>query len=239
MKIKEEIIKILAAANLDGNKLFLTAQLDRKMYQDVNKTLVALGGKWNSCVKAHVFKSDIEDILQEIILTGEYTDEKKEFQFFPTPLNLAQKIVFMAKIQPNEQCLEPSAGLGNIAQFLPNCDCIELLPVNREHLLKNGFNLIHDDFMTFKPEKEYNVIVMNPPFAKQQDIAHVTKAINIAKRCVIAITGAGVLFRTDKKSIEFRELVKSHGGTIAELPSNSFKESGTMTNTALVIINKS
>ena len=190
--------------------------------------------------------NDIEinfDIITKLsdcstIITGEYTDAKKDFQFFPTPEELAKKIVSIANIQSDEKCLEPSAGHGNIAKLMPNCDCIELLPENREYLLKNGFNLIHDDFLTFKSEKEYDVIVMNPPFAKFQDVMHVTKAIEIAKRCVVAIVGAGILFRDDKRNIAFRKLVSDYNGNIKLLPENSFKASGTEVRTALVIINK-
>ena len=237
-KIKEDIIKILASAEVEGNKLILTGELDRNTYQAVNKVLVAIGGKWNTKEKAHIFKTDIEDILQEIITTGKYTDNKKEFQFYPTPEELAKYIVSKAEIQAGEQCLEPSAGTGNIAKFMPNCDCIEMFHENREYLQENGFNLIHDDFLTFEPQKDYDVIVMNPPFAKGQDIEHVTKAINLAKRCVVAIVSLGVLHRDNAKNKQFRKLVSDYNGTIERLPKNSFKTSGTNINTALVIINK-
>ena len=92
--------------------------------------------------------------------------------------------------------------------------------------------------MTFEPQKDYDVIVMNPPFNKGQDIAHITKAIQIAKRCVIAIASASVLFKNDNKTKAFRELVAQYNGIIEELPASSFKESGTMVNTVLIKINK-
>ena len=79
---------------------------------------------------------------------------------------------------------------------------------------------------------------MNPPFSRGQDIEHVTKAIEIAERVVGAVTSASVMFRNDNKTVAFRELVASYGGTIEELPADSFKESGTGVNTCLVIVNK-
>lgn len=238
MKIDKSIIDIFAAAEVNGNQLKLTAQLDRQTYQKINKVLTAIGGKWNSSKKAHIFKEPVEEIIQNIILTGEFTSEKKEFQFFPTPKELAKQLVDMAEIQTDDICLEPSAGHGNIARFLPNVDVIELNPANRKYLSENGFNLVHDDFMSFEPEKEYDVIVMNPPFCKQQDIDHITKAISIAKKTVIAVASQSVMFRTDKKSVGFRELVKSFGGTITELPQNAFKESGTAVNTCIIALRK-
>ena len=79
---------------------------------------------------------------------------------------------------------------------------------------------------------------MNPPFCKQQDIKHVTKAIQIAKKCVVAIMSASPMWRTDKISEEFRSLVKTYGGTLEELPEGAFKESGTNVKTCLVVVRK-
>lgn len=238
MKIEKQVIDVLASAEIEGNKLRLTAQLDRALYQKVAKVLLSIGGKWSSKEKAHIFKEDVETIISNMLLTGEYTDVKQEFQFFPTPDALAKEIVEIAGIVDGDVCLEPSAGHGNIAKYMSGCDVIELNPDNRKYLAENGFNLVHDDFMTFEPQKEYDVIVMNPPFCKQQDIKHVTKAIHLAKKCVVAIMSASPMWRTDKASEEFRSLVKSFGGTLEELPEGAFKESGTNVKTCLVVVRK-
>ena len=238
MKIKAEVIAVLAKAEVECNTLKITEQLDRDLSLKVAKVLKAIGGKWQSAKKCHVFESNVEDILQNIILTGEYTDVRTEFQFFPTPEELARQLVTEAEIKAGENCLEPSAGRGNIAKFMPNCDCIELNPDNRKFLTENGFNVIGEDFIKFKPAKNYDVIVMNPPFCGQQDIEHVTKAIAIAKRCVVAVMSASVLWRTDKRSTQFRDLVENLGGRIELLPEKAFKESGTMVNTCMVVVKK-
>lgn len=238
MKIDKNIIALLTECQTEGNTLRITQQLDRKTYAQLNKVLTAIGGKWSSAKKVHIFPEEVEDIIEQIINTGKYTSEKQAFQFFPTPTDLAEKIVALANIQPSDSCLEPSAGTGNIARLMPHCDCIELNEKNRQALQAQGLHLIHNDFMTFQPQKDYDVIVMNPPFNKGQDIAHITKAIQIAKRCVIAIASASVLFKNDNKTKAFRELVAQYKGTIEELPASSFKESGTMVNTVLIKINK-
>lgn len=238
MKVDADVIEVLKGAEIDGNKIRITQRLDRTMYQKVNKTISGIGGKWNTKEKAHIFEKDVSEIISQIVETGEYKDLKADFQFFPTPQDLAKKVVEMAGIQPGEKCLEPSAGRGGIAQFMPGCDCIELNPDNAAWLKEHGFNVIHDDFMTFKPSKQYDVIVMNPPFNKGQAVAHVTKAVKIASRCVVAITDAGILYRTDKATVAFRELVKSYGGKIEPIEAGSFKESGTMVNTCLIVVMK-
>ena len=64
------------------------------------------------------------------------------------------------------------------------------------------------------------------------------KAIEMAERVVVAVTSASVMFRNDNKTVAFRELVASHGGIIEELPAGSFKESGTLIDTCLIVVNK-
>ena len=238
MKIKKEIIDLLEKCEAEGQALRITEQLDRKTYAQLNKVLTAIGGKWNAKQRVHLFQEDVSEMIENIINTGEYSCIKKDFQFFPTPIELARKMIKLAEITLDDICLEPSAGVGNIAQFMPNCDVIELHDENRKTLTEKGFSLVHDDFLTFVPEKKYTAIVMNPPFSKGQDIEHVTKAIEIAERVVVAVASASVMFRNDNKTVAFRELVASHGGTIEELPVDSFKESGTSVGTCLVIVNK-
>ena len=238
MKIKKEIIDLLERCEAEGQTLRITEQLDRKTYAQLNKVLTAIGGKWNAKQRVHLFQEDVSEMIENIINTGEYSCIKKDFQFFPTPIELARKMIKLAEITTDDICLEPSAGVGNIAQFMPNCDVIELHEDNRKTLTEKGFSLVHDDFLTFVPENKYTAIVMNPPFSKGQDIEHVTKAIEIAERVVVAVTSASAMFRNDNKTVAFRELVASHGGTIEELPVDSFKESGTSVNTCLIVVKK-
>lgn len=238
MKIKKEIVDLLTKCEVEGQTLRITEQLDRKTYTQLNKVLTAIGGKWNSKQKVHLFQEDVSEMIENIINTGEYSCIKKDFQFFPTPIELVKKMIKLAEIKLDDVCLEPSAGVGNIARFLPNCDVIELHEGNRKTLTEKGFSLVHDDFLTFVPEKKYNVIVMNPPFSKGQDIEHVTKAIEMAERVVVAVASASVMFRNDNKTVAFRELVASYGGTIEELPADSFKESETSVNTCLIVVKK-
>ena len=129
--------------------------------------------------------------------------------------------------------LEPSAGRGAIAKFM-QCDCIELEESNRKYLLENGFNLIGDDFLQF--QTPYDYIIANPPFSKQRDIDHVTHMIKLARKRVVSVMSASILFRTNRKTLEFRELVESKRGEIIPLPEGSFKASGTNVNTCVVVI---
>lgn len=239
LKINEETGNILRACRIEGDTLYLPpVQLDRKLYTDVNKVLAALGGKWNRKEKGHIFtgmtEEEITTKMEQATETDTYVDPKKEMQFFETPEALAREMVELADIQPGETVLEPSAGRGRIADLLPSCDCIELNTDNRKVLEKNGHNVIDSDFT--RHIEEYDVIVANPPFSKQQDIDHVNKMIDLARRRVVSVMSASVMFRDNKKTVEFRERVQGLGGSIMELPQDTFKESGTKVNTCLVIV---
>jgi hypothetical protein len=68
-------------------------------------------------------------------------------------------------------------------------DCIELSSDFRAKLKKDGFRVVHDDFLTFRPAKKYAAIIMNPPFSA--GAAHLLKALEIMKdggkiRCLLS-----------------------------------------------------
>ena len=53
-----------------------------------------------------------------------------------------------------------------------------------------------------------------------------------------SIMSTGVEFREDRRTREFRELVRLHGGRIERLPSGTFRESGTDVETVLVVMTR-
>lgn len=238
MQISNEVANVLANSRVDGNMLFLPeGQLERQLYMAVDKVLKAIKGKWNRKTKAHVFDYSPIDIIDEILITGEYTDARKEFQFFETPEPLALRLIEMANIQPHETVLEPSAGRGAIAKHIinPSClECVELWDDNIDCLINIGLEVVGTNFLEFT--KSYNVIIANPPFTRQQDIDHVYHMLDLADRKVVSVMSASVLFRENRKTVEFRERIESLGGTIEMLPEKTFAESGTNVQACVVCI---
>lgn len=236
MKIPDEILSILRRSQIEGCNLALPPALDRKTYQAVNKVIEALGGKWNRKAKAHVFPDDPLTIIQKTIEKGAYTDRQKEYGYFPTPIPLAQRMVELAGIQPGETVLEPSAGSGNIAGVIGrDCvHCVEIQPDLRNSLIEAGFLVVGSNFLEF--DFRYDVIIANPPFANQADIDHVTRMIALARRRVVAVMSAGVLFRENREAAMFREKVEAMGGEFQELPERAFAESGTLVRTCLLTL---
>jgi predicted RNA methylase len=246
MRVDDEVLKVLDSAHVEGQCLFLDEQLSRALYRRTDEVLNAAGGTWDRFEGAHIFKGSAADAIDQIILTGEVT-VPQDFGYFPTPPGVVDTLIALAGIEPGMTVLEPSAGKGAIVIKLLQrgavVDAIELLPENVADLrrLSTDLNLIRNveqgDFLATTACGHFDRIVMNPPFAKQADIHHVVHALNYLKigGRLVAVMAAGVRFRENKLAIEFRALVERHGGYFVELPKGSFKESGTMVNTVIVV----
>jgi predicted RNA methylase len=244
-RIDTEVLLALRQARTEDTGLWLTGQLERKLYERVNKVLEALGGRWSRKLKRHVFDGQAADLLGDVLTTGEYVDMKQEFQFFETPSQLASRMCSLAQVNGLSTVLEPSAGRGAIAKMARSygavVECIELQEKLAEELRQQAFKVIQGDFLDVSPaEPRYKAVLMNPPFCRSQDIAHVRHAYEFLKPggTLVAVMGAGWTFRQDRRATEFREWLDDHGGEVEPLPQGTFKESGTGVNTVLVTIRR-
>jgi hypothetical protein len=243
MKIAMDVMEALDRAAVEGNALKLTQQLDPSLYKRVNKVLDAAGGKWNRKAQAHIFQTEAADAIEQILLTGEIL-VPQDFGFFPTPPAVVARLIELAQPSATMIALEPEAGTGHIAKEVAKIcpvDCVELLESNAKALREAGFarSIVHGDFLQQPPKPVYDRIVMNPPFARQQDLQHVNHALEfLAPRRgrLVSVMGAGVTFRANRLAESFRDLVNARGGSIEELKAGSFKASGTMVNTIIATI---
>ena len=248
MKIDEQAMIVLEQCRVDGNNLFLPPkQLDRKLYEQVNKALVAMGGKWNRTAKAHIFKNDPTDLLEQSIETGEVLDVIKELQYFPTPKPIVQLMIEKANLKRGMKVLEPSAGEGAIADELRVCGCVvtvcELHQPFREKLQAEGYKVLEEpDFLKVDSDPVFDAVIANPPFSRQQDISHCSHMLDMLKPngILVSVMSAGVKFRDNRKTNEFRVKLENQCTSyeIESLPDNSFKESGTAVNTVLLVAKK-
>lgn len=134
---------------------------------------------------------------------------KDNKDFFPTPENIINKMFFDVDFKMIHSILEPSAGSGNIAEaikkkeklystnynkFSFDLDCIEA-DQNLQHILKGkGFRVVYNDFLTYDTMKEYDIIIMNPPFSN--GCKHLLKALKMQERnggAVICLLNAETL----------------------------------------------
>lgn len=246
MQVANDVLTVLSAARAEENRVTLVGQLDRALYMRVNKVLEAAGGKWDRKAQAHVFGAPAADRIDEIILSGSVVVPKDEFNFFPSPPAVVARLMEMAKIERGMRVLEPSAGQGALAWACAAegalVDCYEIQQGNAFHIAMAAPHemgrTVTADFLTVVPDPVYDRVVMNPPFLKQADIKHVTHALKFLRPggLLVAVMSAGVTFRSDARTSDFRELVEHCGGRIEALPQNSFKSSGTGVNTVIAVI---
>lgn len=181
-------------------------------------------------------------------------------EFFPTPAAVAERMIEAAELEAHMTVLEPSAGLGAIASkvapLVAKVDCIELNWKLADRLSRSGvanMTVQCGDFLEVDPvalrqaeaagtyvgqSPAYDRVLMNPPFGRQADIAHVTHALRFVKPggMVVAIMSAGAEFRQDKTAVEFRKLVADSGGWIERLPDDAFAGSGISVRTVMAVI---
>lgn len=249
MRISQEVLNILDQCRVEGNLLFLPdMQIDRKLYTAVNKVLDLMGGKWNRKSKAHIFSIDnTADLLGQCIETGEITDIYKELQFFETPKAVVDLMLEYADLQPSDLILEPSAGKGAIAlEMLKRGHKVTACEIHEPFALMLWERIQHVencDFLQWDPIGFiFNKIVANPPFTRQQDIDHVNRMLDMVEPGgrVVCIMSAGVRFRQNRKTLDFIAMLDrdTKHYEFIDLPEGSFKESGTMVNTVLLVADK-
>jgi hypothetical protein len=241
---KEDVLK---NCTVEGNIVKLPPeQLDRKLYQEVAKALELIGGKWKGGkVFGFVFQSDPTDLLNQIA-TGEKRNLKKEFQFFATPDSIADYLVKLSDIKDGDAILEPSAGQGAIIEAIYRKNknvtvfAVELMDVNSMILTKKGFAHEKNDYLQAKTYFLYNKIIANPPFSMNQDIDHITKMYCDCKPGgrIVTIASKHWQLSNNKKETTFRNWLKEIDAEIIEIGKGSFKESGTMISSCIIVIDK-
>jgi predicted RNA methylase len=170
-------------------------------------------------------------------------------QLFPTPPELARRMVALANIEPGMCVLEPSAGTGNIARAVLDAVDTEVLAYEINQglcsQLERAFpsfklKVVCRDFLTVEDFVGcYPRILMNPPFVDGQDIDHVLHAWKMLAPggVLVSVMGAGINFRSEKKYVALRQLIEEHGEK-EDLPDGTFSESGTNVRTVLVTLRK-
>lgn len=254
MKISADVLDVLSRGTFENGEFKLPeGQLDRKLYKAVDEALTLAGGKWTKGAKAHVFSSpEAEDVLTMLIGTGEILNPK-DFGYWPTPAAVAGAVIELAGISPGMTILEPSAGTGGLALPLATLqparlDCVELLPTNAGTLAHHladvmppgRYSVEVGDFLKRPVVPIYDRVIMNPPFELQADAKHIDHArlfLRPGGRLVSIVSG-GFATREVEPTRGLRWLIEREGGRVMALPPGSFKLSGTMVNTAVVVIDR-
>jgi Domain of unknown function (DUF3560) len=163
-------------------------------------------------------------------------------QLFETPELLADRVVEEADIKTGETVLDPEAGPGALLDAIRRAEigvvntAIEINSQLCDRLKLKGYDAVYNvDFLDCTVEEYglHNKIIMNPPYKNSIDVKHVKHALTF-----LAPGGRLVAICADgpRQQEALRPLAEKSGGFWEKLPAGTFQESGTMVNTALMVI---
>lgn len=137
--------------------------------------------------------------------------------FYPTPKEVIETMLSNSSVA-NKIILEPSAGKGDIVDYLISAGAKEVIACELNNdlckILMTKCNIIANDFLTLKSEdiSHIDMIVMNPPFSADED--HILHAYDIAPPgCeIISLCNSSILsgYKTTKQE-KISELIELYG----------------------------
>lgn len=172
--------------------------------------------------------------------------------FYPTPDNLIDKMLDGVNLSMIHSILEPSAGKGDIVEHLKrketetneyytkykfDIDCIEKDSSLKCILKSKGFRVVHDDFLTYSTMKEYDLIIMNPPFSN--GCKHLLKALKMQRRnggAIISLLNAETLRnKCSNERIALSHILKEYHADIQYMQ-NAFVDGERKTEVEIALI---
>ncbi len=246
--INPEVRDVLIRGTWPSEEVFKLpdGQLDRKLYEGVNKVLTALGGKWDRKVAGHRFSAGARAALEGALSAGSVVDKKKTLEQFFTPEAVADRLIQAAEVADGLDVLEPSAGAGALIHAVrrvapaANITAAEIDPELEAGLLAlNVAEVVIGDFATLDIGR-FDRVVMNPPFSNGADMAHVTRAFEMLRSggVLAAIMSPHWTFASSARAQTFRDFAEANRGLWTPLPEGSFKESGTGVGTGILVLKK-
>lgn len=205
-------------------------EVDKHVLAEAIRTLEYIGGVHDKGTVR--FDYDPRYVLREILTTGCIPDQKAH-QFYPTPEVVARAAVEMARIGEFDVCLEPSAGTGGIAGYLPpkRTQCVEISDLHCKVLEAKGYRAACADFLEWAKSSRsiYSRICMNPPYSEGRWQAHVKAAAGL-------LLDKGRLVAVLPASARGKTLVEGFTHTWSEVYANEF--AGTSTSVAIVAMER-
>lgn len=136
---------------------------------------------------------------------------KIDLEKFYTKPDVAKFCLKHLDLEKYDRVIEPSAGNGSFSSLVPGCEAYDLRPENE--------NIKQQDFFEFKTEKGKILVLGNPPFGRQSNLA--IKFINHA--ATFAKTIAFILPKSFSKESMMEKLDRHlHCINVIDLPENSF-----------------
>lgn len=252
INVSDKSKQLLKQSNI--TTLLKTPVMTDAEYDEIKYIVEYIGGHWREKYKGFVFDDEVNIVKDKI----NYILGIKQFklpdnvvfqiknQFYPTPDWLAHDMVEYADIQKTDRVLEPSAGRGAILKYIASKTkyyyAVEYNKSNAKYLRDAGYRVNLTSFEKYSAtiNKQFDKIIMNPPFANKMDLIHTTLAYNILRQGgrPISLIAENSLYYDRPITHKFNAFLKSCGATVTEIPHGTFKESGTNVDVVMITINK-
>ena len=179
-----EVLDLLHGMKVKGGRaeFSYSANPDKAQRKRVAEVLEAIGGTPDG--DGWAFDYEPQDVIAEIVVSGCLPDEVSH-QFYPTPEHIARAAVEAAQIGPEHRVLEPSAGLGALADLMPKgrTRCVEVNGLHCVALASKGHDVIEADFLKWKAwDAKFSRVVMNPPYSQGRWQAHLEHAASMVAK---------------------------------------------------------
>ncbi len=168
----------------------------------------------------------------------EPTRDDMDDNYFPTPDAVIEQMIDEAEIEDDMRVLEPSAGDGRIIRAVKSrWHEIDVRGYEIDPQRAHNAGVRCFDFMQVFPEPSYDRVIMNPPFSHGRWYKHVLHAYKFLKPGgrLVAIVPNGAI--NQKYQEEWNAMMR---GFVNEIPlaKGTFKESGTMIETRILVVEK-
>ena len=165
------------------------------------------------------------------------TAVSKDLQYYPTPVEVVQRVIGGIYGLAGQRVLEPSCGCGRFLDALRAAGAevvgCEVDPIRAAMCEAKGHRIMRMNFLETTPTVSFDRVVMNPPFYGRHYAKHVRHALRFLKPggTLTAILPASA--RYDHGALDDLRPQWS------DLPVGSFSESGTNINTTVATIRRS
>jgi predicted RNA methylase len=132
--------------------------------------------------------------------------ERHPSDFYVTPEQPIRKFLENYKLKSGA-ILDPAAGDGMFSRVIKDCgykntiDSVEIRAEEHENLFMSSDAVYMEDFLSWKPDKEYRTIITNPPFSLAKEF--IQKCFEIKQKDTDIIMLLRLSFLESKDRYEF------------------------------------
>jgi hypothetical protein len=147
-------------------------------------------------------------------------------EFYPTPKAIIRKMIEPYKKLSDLTILDPSAGRGGILDFirtrqgehyLPNFYCCEIDKDLQFQLREKKYKLIAEDFLEYRGDYYFDLILMNPPFSNgDEHLLHAWDILIEGDICCL-LNAETLLNPYSEKRKLLAKIIEDNQGTVEDL----------------------